>query len=274
MDGKPVAGRPFDGFAETTYNGPRWTGRVELIESQLEIPLHWREPRRIFVNSMSDTWHEKLPLRNIAYIYAMMGFCRQHTFQVLTKRPENRLAAMNSGRFRELVERWYGDILERRVELPEEAPDLSWPLSNVWEGVSVEDRKHLSRIDQLRETPAALRFLSLEPLLEDLGQLDLRGIGWCVIGGESGPGARPCDIAWIRSIVSQCKAANVRCFVKQVGAQACYRDPLEGLGFDAEALDKHLGDDRVFLRLRSRKGGNPEEWSYDLRVREIPEVTR
>ena len=253
----PTTGEP---LAMMTPSGPRWTGRVELIESQVTIPLHWRKPRRIFVNSMSDTWHEKLHLRDIARIYAVAAYCHWHTFVILTKRPENRLAAIKSGRFQELVEKVWEDLLSRRTERPEEEADLQWPLLNVWEGVSVEDRSSVQRIDALRETLAALRFLSLEPLLEDLGELDLRGIGHVIAGGESGPGARPCRAEWIRSIVEQCKMAGTACFVKQLGAYAIL-DP---------RYDRSISG--WTRRLRDRKGGNPEEWPEDLRVCQIPEV--
>jgi len=129
------------------------------------------------------------------------------------------------------------------------------PLSladSIWLGVSVEDRKNKARIDLLRERPAALRFLSLEPLLEDLGELDLTGISWCIIGGESGPGARRCDVDWIRKIVWQCQAASIPVFVKQLGAHVIEN-----------------GERRI---KRDKKGGDMDEWAHDIRVREWPEA--
>jgi protein gp37 len=129
------------------------------------------------------------------------------------------------------------------------------PLSladSVWLGVSVEDRKNKHRIDILRQTPAALRFLSLEPLLEDLGELDLTGISWCIIGGESGPGARRCDVDWIRKIVWQCQVASIPVFVKQLGAHVIEN-----------------GERRI---KRDKKGGDMDEWAHDIRLREWPEA--
>jgi len=228
---------PFHGFAEMSPLGPRWTGRVELIESQLKIPLRWRKPRRIFVNSMSDSFHEALPDDTIRLIFSVMERCRQHTFLVLTKRAE---------RMRNLLGRsdwWAGTIKGFR--------------SHVWLGVSVEDRASLHRIDSLRETPAALRFLSLEPLLEDLGELDLRGISLCIVGGESGPGARPMNPAWARSVRKQCFGSGVNFFMKQMGsfwAREQNRDPDRW-----EQVDS--------------KGSDPSDWEPDLRVRETPGVS-
>jgi len=137
---------------------------------------------------------------------------------------------------------------------------------NIWLGTSLENQKTKERIDVLREIPATIRFLSLEPLLEDVGELDLRGIHWVIIGGESGPGARPCNIAWIRSIVEQCKAAGVACFVKQLGAEP-YEAP-EGITPNTSGPD--AAKCRLYELDMDRKGGNPVEWPHDLRVREFP----
>lgn len=131
-----------------------------------------------------------------------------------------------------------------------ETPDRPYILPNLWLGVSVENRETKHRIDALRQVPAALRFLSLEPLLEDLGELSLSGIAWVIVGGESGPGARPCNTAWIRSIVEQCNAARVPAFCKQLGAHVIQN-----------------GERRI---KRDKKGGDMHEWEHDLRVREFP----
>lgn len=244
-------------YAENTPSGPRWTGRVELIESQLEIPLQWRKPRRIFVNSMSDTFHEALPDEAIDRIFAVMALGPQHTFMVLTKR---------AARMREYWRDLHGTlhrIFRTSLDMGKLPGSLVYgcfegegprPLPNALLGVSVEDRPTKFRIDYLRETPAALRFLSLEPLLEDLGELDLRGISLCIIGGESGPGARHCKPEWIRSALAQCRAAGVNCFVKQMGswwARQENRDP-----------------DR-WTQVNG-KGSDPNDWPEDLRVREMP----
>ena len=131
---------------------------------------------------------------------------------------------------------------------------LSWPPNNVWLGVSCENRKHgLARLDHLRRTPAVVRFVSFEPLLEDLGEIDLSGIHWAIVGGESGPGARPCGFAWIRSIRDQCRAAGVPVFIKQLGAQP------------------RTDADEIVPRL-DRKGGDMAEWPDDLQIREFPDV--
>ncbi len=163
--------------------------QVTLHPHMLELPLRWRKPQRIFVNSMSDLFHEKVPRDYIAQVFDVMRRADRHQFQVLTKRSE---------RLREL------------------APELGWP-SNVWMGVSVESTKYVSRIDDLRDTGAQTKFLSLEPLLGPLPGLNLNGIHWVIVGGESGPGARSMDPMWVVDIQRQCQKANVPFFFKQWG---------------------------------------------------------
>lgn len=162
---------------------------LTLRPERLELPLHWREPRRVFVNSMSDLFHEGVPENYIAKVFATMERAHWHTFQVLTKRPE-RAAAI-------------GD-------------DLCWP-PNVWLGTSIELQRWTTRLDSLRRTPAAVRFLSCEPLLGPL-DLDLSLVDWVIVGGESGHGARRMDPDWARGIREQCRAAQVPFFFKQWGA--------------------------------------------------------
>lgn len=167
---------------------------IRLVPEKLDQPLRWRSPRRIFVNSMSDLFHDRVPTEYIARVGRVMQTANWHTFQVLTKRHE-RLQSLLNG-------------------------ELDWmgSLSNVWWGVSVEDREYgLPRIDSLRSTNASVRFLSVEPLLEDLGKLDLSGIDWVIVGGESGPRARPMEKAWVCRILSQSEAAKVPFFFKQWG---------------------------------------------------------
>lgn len=167
---------------------------LRLVPEKLSAPLRWPEPRMIFVNSMSDLFHQDVPLSYIARVAATMRLARWHTYQVLTNRSE---------RLRELL---CGPLYEAAVE------------PHIWWGVSVEDRKYgLPRIADLQATPAAVRFLSVEPLLEDLGTLPLEGISWVIVGGESGPGARPMHEDWVLSIREQCNAANVAFFFKQWG---------------------------------------------------------
>lgn len=242
---------PFAGFVQITNGHPQWTGKVQIVEKHVADPLRWLDPQMIFVNSMSDLWHEKLSLDDDADIYAVMAAANWHTYQVLTKRPEIRLDAFQNPKFAEEVEERAIDIIanwEGRAGWV--GWKFQWPLPNVWEGVSVEDQRNKGRIDLLRQTPAAVRFLSIEPLLEDIGHLDLRSIHWVIVGGESGPSARPFDIAWARNIVEQCKAAGVACFVKQVGA--------------------HVIQDGERRRKADRKGGDWHEWPHDIRVREFP----
>lgn len=237
----------FAGLTQPSKAGPVWTGEVRLWEPALDQPLRWQKPRRIFVNSMSDLFHEAVPDETIDRIFAVMALCPQHTFQVLTKRAERMRDYLSSAKrvaairkfFDELspailareVERWvrkYGEalvteeleLLTRHPRKPGfDAPSWlrpgGWPLPNAWLGVSIEDRARLHRLEDLRETPAAVRFLSLEPLLEDLGPLDLRGIDWVIVGSESGPGARPCDLDWVRGVRDRCAAAGVAFFWKQ-----------------------------------------------------------
>jgi protein gp37 len=162
---------------------------LQLIPSALELPLRWRAGRRIFVNSMSDLFHEDVSEVYIRRVFDVMKRASQHRFQVLTKRAERmaRLAA--------------------KIEIP----------SHVWMGVSVENQKYTTRIDELRKVDAAIRFLSIEPLLGPIEKLDLGGIHWVIAGGESGRGARPMDPAWVRSIRDQCVASDVSFFFKQWG---------------------------------------------------------
>jgi protein gp37 len=167
---------------------------LRLVPKKLGEPLRWSEPRMIFVNSMSDLFHEGVPLTYIEKVAATMRVANWHTYQVLTKRSE---------RLRELL---CGPLWAAAKD------------AHIWWGVSVEDRKYgLPRIADLQATPAAVRFLSLEPLLEDVGKLPLRGISWVIGGGESGPGARPMKEEWVLSIREQCKTANVPFFFKQWG---------------------------------------------------------
>ncbi len=163
--------------------------KVTTHEHMLETPLMWKKPQTIFVNSMSDLFHKDVPLDFIRNVFGVMRKASCHRFQVLTKRSK------------------------RLLEL---SPKLDWP-ENVWTGVSVEGQDYQFRIDHLRETGANVKFLSLEPLLGPLLRLDLRGIDWVIVGGESGPGARPMKERWVVQIKRQCLAAKVPFFFKQWG---------------------------------------------------------
>ncbi len=164
---------------------------LALHEHMIDVPLRWKKPRRIFVNSMSDLFQDGVPVPFIKKVFAVMAAASQHEFQLLTKRSERLLA------------------LSRVLE---------W-MPNVWVGVSVESRKYAHRIDHLRQTDARVKFLSLEPLLSPLGELDLSGIDWVIVGGESGPKARPMDPAWVREIRDQCVEAKIAFFFKQWGGK-------------------------------------------------------
>lgn len=167
----------------------RWNGKLVLDEGAVEEPLSWKKPRVIFVNSMSDLFHEDAPLDFIQRVFDVMNRCPQHTFQVLTKRPE---------------------ITARYSKL------LKWT-PNIWMGTSVEDALVADRIKDLRRVGAKIRFLSVEPLLGPIPRLSLSGIHWVIVGGESGPGARPMEKHWVTQIRDRCLAQNVPFFFKQWG---------------------------------------------------------
>jgi protein gp37 len=167
---------------------------LRLVPEKLADPLRWATPKMVFVNSMSDLFHDDVPDSYIETVVQVMTEANWHTYQVLTKRSA-RLHAMLHGSLKPAAR-----------------------LSHIWWGVSVENRKHgLPRLEELRASPAKVRFLSIEPLLEDLGRIDLRGIQWVIVGGESGPGARPMSPAWVRAIKAQCERADVPFFFKQWG---------------------------------------------------------
>lgn len=268
---------PFFEFVTKVNGHAAWTGKVELVEEHLTYPLHWRAPRRIFVNSMSDLFHEVLPDSAIDQVFAVMARASHHTYQILTKRPRRMLEYMLEnaghaarGRVQDVLDQTDSD--SRSYSVDAELLFDSWPLPNVWLGVSVEDQETADvRIPLLLKTPAARRFVSYEPALGAVNftalqpnrevEIDalngrhgvyrpLQGtntkIDWLIVGGESGPGARPFDIAWARNTIAQCKAAGVACFVKQLGA------------FYGSVV-KH-----------DKNGGAWNEWPEDLRVREFP----
>ncbi len=188
--------------------------KLTLQPQMLELPLRWKSPRRIFVNSMSDLFHPDVPLEYVKRVFDVMSRAHWHQFQVLTKRAD---------RLREL------------------SPELSWP-ANVWQGVSVESESYLDRVDNLRESGAAVKFLSLEPLLDGLPNLNLRGIDWVIVGGESGPGARPMEKSWVVEIREKCNRAGVAFFFKQWGGVQKSKTgrTLEGRTWDEMPADSSL----------------------------------
>lgn len=196
-----VAGHPFElGFD------------LRLVPEKLTEPLRWSKPRMIFVNSMSDLFHESVPVHFIESVVAVMASSRWHTYQILTKRPE-RMVSLLAGDLR-----------------------AAGSLPNVWWGVSVENRRHgLPRIENLRSASVLHRFLSIEPLLEDLGDIDLCQVEWVIVGGESGPGARPLRPEWVRHLRDQCAAAEIPFFFKQWGG---VRKKLAGRQLDGRTHDE------------------------------------
>jgi protein gp37 len=281
---------------------------IFVDEKILLQPLKWRTPKKIFVENQSDLFGEWVPFEMIDRVFAVMALCPQHTFQVLTKRPERMREYMLNTDRDSPVGRM--ESYARSLGMPwKDIPSPDWPLKNVWLGVSCENQQTADeRIPLLLETPAAVRFVSYEPAI---GPVDFQrtlwnhvtehaalrfakevdgktvslkpifGLDWVIVGGESGAKARPFEVDWARRVVGQCKAANVACFVKQMGSNAQERNDriadvwyyAEGSDMDTEAVD---GDSYryqgmpVRLRLKDGHGGDPNEWAEDLRVRQFP----
>lgn len=240
MGGKAAA--KYEGLTDTVKGRAVWNGRVRLVPEALDQPLRWRRPRTIFVNSMSDLFHEGVPDHYIDKVFRMMAAADHHRYQVLTKRAERMQAYCSAP-----------DIIRRL--------GTEWPLRHVWLGVSAEDQTRWDeRVERLGATPAAVRFVSAEPLLGpiDVGNaLDpppigsrYRPIDWVIVGGESGPRARTMELEWAQWLVEQCELSGVPVFMKQLGQRAT----LKGLDYPTP----------------DRKGGKPEEWPAELRVREMP----
>ena len=260
----------YEGLTEKQGNRLEWTGLVRFVPEALEIPPKTKKPTTWFVNSMSDLFHESVTDEQLDQVFAVMVLTPQHKYQVLTKRPRRMLEYCKDLDLRRLL---------KAVDLP--LPfgnyEIKLPLPNVWLGVTVENQKAANeRISLLLQTPAAIRFLSCEPLLEcveidcikhvhtwedggkeefaawnPLNPSDGSKIDWVIVGGESGPKARPFEIAWARSIIQQCKDAGVPVFVKQLGTRNNWTMNKKG---------------------SSTKGNNPDEWPEDLRVREMPRL--
>ncbi len=298
---------PHGGFTDRPFTTVRTHG------DRLTQPLRWKKPRKVFVNSMSDLFHEDVPEFFIDCVFAVMAVARHHTFQILTKRPERMLAYM-SGRSRS-AQPWKDAARTVGYSLEFEGVSLvPFPLPNVWLGVSAENQETADeRIPLLRQTPAAIRFVSYEPALavvdfskhlhvtwvyaagegeahpsndgrggwwSDLGvrsdEGELPRPDWIIIGGESGPKARPFDLMWARVSIAQCKAAGVACFVKQLGAVPMMSNA-EWQSRDTVRMLNHRNHHRVPkgfepIYLTNRKGGYMDEWPEILRVRQFPQV--
>lgn len=292
---------------------PRWSGDVRLLEMNLGQPLSRKAPTVYFVNSRSDLFHPDVPFEYIDRVFAVMALCPRHRFLVLTKRPE-RMRAYLTEHYPDWEHAWPNPEVELGGHLTQvqdhtgeyEVVAKTWPLPNVWLGTSVEDQEAAdARLPELLACPAAGRFVSAEPLLgavdleEHLGSdeyppgyfpdlpngIHCPGVDWVIVGGESGPGSRVCNVAWIRSVVEQCTGAGVPVFVKQLGADVRDRNDA---GFDGDPEDagdlavirdvEHDPDGDstqyqgkpVRVRLNSSKGNDPAEWPADMRVREVP----
>ena len=272
-----------------------FAGVVRCLDDRLTAPLHWRKTRRVFVCSMADLFHEAVPFEFIDRVFAVMAVCPQHTFQVLTKRPERMRKYLTGSHSvgwsmklataaRELLGRtplsvWVDGKAEAAFNAVAEHDGV---LPNVWLGASAERQQELDeRVPHLAKCPAAVRFLSCEPLLGPLDIFDVDGplsiamakadphelrfpadvIDWVIVGGESGANARPCVSGWVRSIVRQCREAGTPVFVKQLGAWS-----VPALG----SITADEAPEAGRFNFTDRKGGDPEEWPEDLRVREWP----
>lgn len=277
------------------FRGPDYVAGADeprLDLHALQLPLRWRKGRKVFVCSMTDLFWERLPDEWIDHVFAVMAIARDHTFQVLTKRASRLPGYVRGARERVMaLGRDKAEEQRRRgvsgKHWPANDPNGVWPLSNVHLGVSVEDQAAADeRIPLLLQTPAAVRWVSYEPAL---GPVDFRrwtlaehgrrhigapvGLGWVVIGGESGPGAREFSVAWARSTVDQCRGAGVPAFVKQIG-RAPYEPYGTSRGWPVGVRVDHASGcpagPRYWIRLKDRKGGDMAEWPEDLRVREFP----
>lgn len=281
----------YRGLAVYGQHGPRWTGLARLWTKDLASPLRLRKPSRIFVADMGDLFFEGNTNEEIAAVFGVMAASPRHTFQVLTKRArrmrewfgwldDKSFQQHSHGNQDTVIQREAWRLLGDRFPLHEVKGTLKafpWPLPNVWLGVSAEDQQRADeRIPELLRTPAAVRFVSYEPALGpiDLSQVrrfapDTTGnplmdaIDWIIVGGESGPRARPFDIAWARSIVEQAKRFDTACFVKQLGSRPHLKAVFYSDGSYAGG---------VKLPLKDRKGGDMSEWPADIRVRQWPEV--
>jgi protein gp37 len=263
-DGDPRTSGP--GFGITTH------------ADTLSDPLRWRKPATVFVNSMSDLFHARVPRSFVVQVFAVMAATPQHTYQILTKRPE-RMARMltdlcTCGKGHTPGVHFRSDMdWAATKHSPTYVPGVTstyhtaaWPLPNVWLGTSIESDDHIRRADALRATPAAVRFISAEPLLSPLPSLDLTGIDWLIAGGESGPGAREMDQAWVRDLIFRCRASGTAPFVKQLGSRWA-QDTFIG-GQSVSRTDTFIGGQSVSRT--DKKGGDWTNWDYDLRIREYP----
>jgi len=215
------------------FNGPGSFDTVTLHPERLRQPLSWRKPSMVFVNSMSDLFHQDVPDEYIADVFGVMAANRKHTFQLLTKRHGRMHSLLNSDRFRVAVHTAFW------MNTAKGAPDLSWPLPNLWLGISAEDQQRYNlRWPALRETPAAVRMVSAEPLLDSLSLFANSTVDgypapdWVIVGGESGPGARPMHPAWALHLRDECASAGIAFLFKQAGTVLAKQWGAKGKGTD------------------------------------------
>lgn len=309
-------GQPYDGLVVMSNGHAQWTGLVTAVPDKLDEPLRRRKPTKYFVNSMSDLFHETMPWAFIDQVFAVMALAHEHTFQILTKRADVMAEYCQTLQYRAekvaiAIARtpWYDSPAESPCSAGTiEERIAAGPLSNVHLGVSIEDQKRADeRIPILLATPAAVRFLSVEPQLQHvnahLGEKNCQhgnacctddgrvfddplkvwkcvecnglfyqtpehqlipGIHWVICGGESGPGARPFDLAWAESLAAQCDAAHVPFFMKQIGS-----NPQVHSCRNPKCTHPDCGMEPI--PMKDRKGGDPEEWPESLRIRQYPE---
>jgi protein gp37 len=274
----------YEGLTQKKGDRVEWTGIVKFVSEALEIPLKWKKPRKVFVNSMSDLFHESVSDEHLDRIFAVIALTPHHTYQILTKRPERMQEYLRSAKNRIRIAAVDLGRATNTDHTDLESCQWDWPLPNTWMGVTVENQKAADdRIPLLLQTPAALRFLSVEPLLEavELTHRQLNGnqynyllnswspcgggargatagggiatlqsaVDWIIVGGESGPNVRPFNIDWARSLRDQCKVSGTKFFFKQAGS--------------------NVWDGDRKLKLRDRKGGDLSEIPEDLRIREV-----
>lgn len=221
-----------------------FNGTVRLHEDLLDMPLHWKKPRRIFVNSMSDLFHPDVPFEFVDKVFGVAALCPQHRFLILTKRPELMATYFVDIDYPKHIDYEKCRIVSRMPDQERPVDEYARPLGNVWFGTSCETQQTADeRIPHLLRVPG-IKFLSLEPLLEPIKELRLRdGVGWVIVGSESGPHCRVCHNFWVRDILEQCRNAHVPCFIKQ-------------------------------LQIHGRVSHDMSEWPVDLRVREFPRERR
>jgi protein gp37 len=261
--------RYYDGLTQKTENRVDWTGIVRFVPEALEIPLRWKKPRKVFVNSMSDLFHESVREEHLDQVFAVMALSPQHTYQILTKRPGRMLEYLRSAKTRIRIAAVDLGRASKTEHGAIESCQWDWPLPNAWMGVTIENQKALNeRARPLYDlhNMGWLTFYSAEPLLEAVElYLNHERANWVIVGGESGPGARPCDTDWIYSIVEQCKNSDVAVFVKQMGSK---------LLCECRTPEHPNWDELGPIYRMTGKGTDINEWPERLRVREFPEGER